>query len=281
MTKLPQDSSASNANNRSAGAVDEVDSNRSGTAEPPLELVLAPNRSDARRRFAYIGALVAAALTIGFLSGSSAGLKRVLGVGVWADRAELAQALPSESKATTDTSDEQKMARLVNAIDALQAQIEQVRHSADNLQASERLRALEAAREQSVEAGKTNTSLIARLDKLETRLAQLERVALDRTPTASFQKPDRSATAKPNDDKRNEIKTSAPDHKSAGALGVIGDYVLERVDGGVAFLIRPDGFMDAVVIGNELPGAGRVTGIERGRGGWIVTTTQGAIVQRP
>jgi hypothetical protein len=281
MTTLPQDSSASDANNPSDGPVDEGDLNSAGTSEPPLELVLAPKRSDARRRFVYIGASVAAALMIGYLSGSSAGLKSVVGVGVRTDRVELAQALPPKSEVTTDASEKQKMARLVNEIDSLQAQIEQVRHSAGNLHASERLRALEAVREQSVEAGKTNATLIARLDKLETRLAQLERAALDRTPTGPFPKPDHSSVSKPNDDKRIQTKTPATDQKSAGTLGVIADYVLDGVDDGRAFVKRPDGFIDAVVPGDELPGAGRVTAIERRGGGWIVTTTQGIIVQRP
>ena len=243
--------------------------------------MLAPKRSDARRRFAYIGASVAAALMIGYLSGSSAGLKSVLGVGVRTEQAELAQALPPKSEVTTDASDKQEIARLVNEIDSLRAQIEQVRHSADNLHASERLRALEAVREQSAEAGKTNTTVIARLDQLETRLAQLERAALDRTPTGAFPKPDPSAVAKPNDNKRTETTTPAADQKSAGALRAIADYVLHHVDRGHAFVERPDGFFEEVVPGDELPGAGRVTAIERRGGGWVVTTTKGIIVQRP
>ncbi len=58
-------------------------------------------------------------------------------------------------------------------------QARQIRQSAGNLQASERLRALEAVREQVIEAGRANAALTARLNKLETRLAQLERAALD------------------------------------------------------------------------------------------------------
>ena len=139
MTKLPQDSSAGSANNASDGPIDEGDPIPAGTSEPPLELVLAPKRSDARRRFAYIGASVAAALMIGYLSGSSAGWKNMLGVGVRIEQAEPLQALPPKSEVTTDARDKQEIARLVNEINSLRAQIEQVRHSADNLHASERL----------------------------------------------------------------------------------------------------------------------------------------------
>ena len=279
MTTLPQNSSASNANNASDGPVDEGNPIPAGTSEPALELVLAPKRSDARRRFAYIGASVAAALMIGYLSGSSPGLKSVLGVGVRMEHAELLQALPPKSEVTTDARDKQEIARLVNEIESLRAQIEQIRHSADNLHASERLRALEAAREQSGEAGKTNTTVMAILDKLETRLAQLEHATLDRTPTGASSKPDPRAIAKPNDNQRTEMNTRAPDQKSAGYLKAIADYVLHHVDRGHAFVKRPDGFLDEVAPGDELPGAGRVTAIERRDDGWIVMTTQGIIIQ--
>jgi hypothetical protein len=179
MTTLPQGSST-NTNDPPDGLFDKGDRNRSGISEPPLEFVLAPKQTDARRRFAYIGASVAAALMIGYLSGSSVGLRTVRGEGIRIDQVELPQALSPNPEVTTDASDEQRIAGPVNKIDALQAQIERVRQSADNLHASERLRALEAVREESVEAGKTDTALIARLDKLETRLAQLERDALNR-----------------------------------------------------------------------------------------------------
>jgi hypothetical protein len=264
MTKLLRNSSASNANDASDGPVDAGDPIPASTFEPPLELVLAPKRSDGRRRFAYIGVSVAIALTIGYLSGSGTGLKRFLGVGDGPEQAELAQALPPNSELTTATSDKQEIARLINEIDSMRARIEQVRHSADNLHASERLRALEEAREQSGEAAKTNTDIMARLDKLETRLAQLEHSTL---------------IAKPSDNP--EMNNRAADQKAASHLKAIADYALHHVDRGHAFVKRSDGFLEEVVPGDELPGAGRVTAIERRDDRWIVMTTQGIIIQRP
>jgi hypothetical protein len=216
---------------------------------------------------------------IGYLSGSGAGLDRVLGFRVGTEQPDLLQAPPTKSNVTTDARDKQEIARLANEIDSLRAQIEQVRHSADNLHASERLRALEVAREQSGEAAKTNTAVMARLDKLETRLAQLEHATLDRTPTSAFSRPDPRAIAKPSDNP--EMNTRAADQKSANHLKAIADYALHHVDRGHAFVKRRDGFLEEVVPGDELPGAGRVTAIERRDDGWIVMTTQGIIIQRP
>lgn len=275
MTKLPH---ASNSNNAPNTPIDDGYPIPKPSSEPPLELVLAPKRSDARWRFAYISASVAAALMIGYLSGSGAGLDRVLGFRVGTEQPDLLQAPPTKSNVTTDARDKQEIARLANEINSLRAQIEQVRHSADNLHTSDRLRALEAAREQSGEAGETNSTVMARLDKLETRLAQFENSTFGRTPTSAFSRPEPRAIAKPNDN--SEMNAHAPDQKSASYPKAIADYALHHVDRGHAFVKRPDGFLEEVAPGDELPGAGRVNAIERRNDGWIVMTTQGIIIQR-
>jgi hypothetical protein len=279
MTKLQPVSSVDDASKASDAPIDEGDSTPRATSEPPLQLVLAPKRSQERWRFARIGASVAVALIIGYLLGSITGLKHVLGLRVGQEHADLMQALPPKTTVATGATDKQEIARLVNEIDSLRAQIERVRDSADNLHASERLRALEAAREQSGKAGETNSAVMARLDKLEARLAQFEHTKFDRTPTSVFSRPEPGAIAKPND--KPAMNTRARDQKSAGDPKAIADYALDSVDRGHAFVKRPDGFLEEVAPGDELPGAGRVTTIERRNNGWIVRTTQGIIIPRP
>ncbi|MDB5508139.1 MAG: hypothetical protein JWL93_608 [Hyphomicrobiales bacterium] len=53
-------------------------------------------------------------------------------------------------------------------------------------------------------------------------------------------------------------------------------YVLRRVTGGIAFVESRDG-LRTVELGHVLPGAGRVTKIEKRAQGWVVVTSRGVI----
>lgn len=247
--------------------------------EPTFELVLAPKRPEKTRRLAFVGASIAAGLSIGYLFGSGAGSKSALDAGARNEQASLVQALPWKSDVASDARDKQEVAQLVNELRSLRAQIEHIRHNADNLRAAERLHALETAREGAVEAGKTGASANAKLEKLEARLSQLERSTSDRTPTGSVPKDRHSA--KPSEEKRAEAKAPASDQKGSGVKARVPGYVLRDVYRGTAIVERRDGLVEEISRGDELPGAGRVTAIERHGDGWVVVTTQGVIDQPP
>jgi hypothetical protein len=265
-------SRAENAQSKSIARID-------APKEPPFELVLAPKASSSGRRPAYyIGASIATGLTIGYFFGLNADVKGAPEGGAHTEQASITRALPWKSEVSTNAGDKHGVARLVHETRSLRAQIEQLRRSADNLRAAERLRSLEAAREESVAATKTAPAISAKLEKLETRLAQLERVKIDRTPTGSL--PKNRAVAKPSEEKRAETKIPNQSQKSAAFQKPILDYVLRNVYRGTAIVERRDGLIEEVARGDELPGAGRVTAIERHGGGWVVTTTQGVINQR-
>jgi hypothetical protein len=304
MTTQPHDSNAHEANDPSGGPSNENDpvddiarafaeqaeSETSAKGAPAknlvkieeplegaLELVPAPSVSRARRRLAYVGASIAAGLTAGYLFGSHAGVKGSHEAAAPSEPASVAQARPTKPEAA-DARDREEIARLAEDVRAMRAQVDRLRQGADSLRASERLRALEAAREERRDAGKANAATVAKLDRLEARLAHLERATADRTPTGSLPK-DR-APAKPADERRSDAKPLPKDQKSP-VLKPIAGYVLREVYRGTATVERRDGLLEEVGRGDDLPGAGRVTAIERRGDGWAVVTTQGVIDQRP
>jgi hypothetical protein len=243
-------------------------------SQPTYELILAPVSARPRRGFIYIGAAIAAGMAVGYLLGSGAGLKNRAEPVVGNERASIQQALPWKAEVASSAADRRDAARLTDEIRLVRTQIEQLRRSAETQRSSERLRALETAREESHDALKANA---AKLEKLEARLSQLERASADRTPTGSLAK---DRVAKLAEEQRAEAKPLSPEQKSAVAMKPIASYVLREVYRGTAIVERRDGLIEEVVRGDELPGAGRVTAIERRGNDWLVVTTKGVIEQR-
>ena len=82
-----------------------------------------------------------------------------------------------------------EVARLRDDVRSLRAQIEQLRHLAENSRAAERLKALEAAHEAGAAQAQLAGSTAAQLGRLEARLERLERASADTTPTGLIQRP--------------------------------------------------------------------------------------------
>jgi hypothetical protein len=250
------------------------------STEPPLELILRSRPHHTRSTLAYVGASIAAGLTLGYLSAPSVHVENAPDGGARSETTSITQSLPWKTEIASETIEKQALAQLSDDIRALRAQIEQTRNATVSLRAPQRLRALEAALDANLETSRSNASAVARIDKLETRIGLLERTTIDRTPTGST-KIDRAAAPTAGDDKRADVRAAELAHKNAHAKLPIGGYVLRDVYRGVAFVESRDGVIEEVAQGDLLPGAGRVTAIARRGGDWVVVTTQGVINQHP
>lgn len=218
---------------------------------------------------ALIALSIAFGLALGFYSGSRTGVRPALDAASHSDSASLTQALPWKTEIAAEAQDRRETAQLVGEVRKLRAQVEQLRHASEALRTGERLRALEAGRNATQESSRAQDraklEVAARLDKVEDRLGRLEKASADKTPTGAIVRPDKIA-----DDKAADAK----------AKSLNGRYLLRDVSGGVALIERRDGLIEEVALGDDLPGAGRVTAIERRGRGWAVVTTKGVIDQR-
>ncbi|PWB82469.1 MAG: hypothetical protein C3F11_11720 [Methylocystaceae bacterium] len=236
------------------------------------------------RPYAFVAASVAAGVVVGFLMGSRTGVREALDAGANIDGPAMSKALAWKPEIASGAAERQEIARLTDEVRSLRAQAESLRHGGETLRVAERLRALETARDADREAGRANERAIAsasaRIDKIEARLDLVERAKIDRTPTGAVPKADRDGAARQADAKRNETH-AAPEQKAPRPVAAPGGYVLREVAGGLALVERPDGWVEEVARGDDLPGAGRVTAIERRAQGWVVVTSRGVIAQRP
>ncbi len=146
-----------------------------------------------RRRFFGVLALsVVMGGAGGLILGADTGVKSALEAGARVDAATLAQALPWKIEIASEPSAKLDIARLLDEMRGLRAQIEQMRHNAEISRTAERLRALEAARETSAEAelalNRALAAQTARLDEIEARLSRVERFGADATPVGAVRK---------------------------------------------------------------------------------------------
>jgi hypothetical protein len=116
--------------------------------------------------------------------------------------------------------------------------------------------------------------VMQRLDAMENRTAQ--------SATASFPAGDDNVTIAQRTDPpappRHRPGVELPPLLPASARAAMPQhgYVLRRVTGGTAFVESRDG-LRSVELGHVLPGAGRVTKIEKRAQGWVVVTSRGVI----
>ncbi len=216
------------------------------------------DRSARRLRLLLLAASILGGLAVGY-AGVRAGITPA--VDADAGLSTLAQALPWKAEVASDAGERREIGQLLGDVRALRAQVESLRHKHENSRLAERIRALEAGRDAAA-------ALATRLDRVEERLAKMERI--DPTPTGALQKPERGAP-------KPEAKAVEPSRRKSPT----DDFVLREVAHGAALVERGDGLIEEVAPGDSLPGAGRVTAIERRGPGWVVVTTRGVIDQRP
>jgi len=185
--------------------------------------------------------------------------------------------LPAEPAApAAPAAPSNEFSKLSEEVSALRAQNDELRNALD----ASRRAALEEARA----AGTAATQAAARLDKLEERLARLEKGPVDKTATAAI--PRMAAPAEP---APSAAKAEAPATAKAteGALPAKPEpptlrdrFSLRGVDDGAALIERKDGRFFEVEPGDVVPGAGRVLSISRRGRDWVVVTSKGVIERR-
>lgn len=249
----------------------------------PIVIDAAPFASSTPRLYAFVIASIAAGMIVGFLFGSRAGVKDAIEAGADINGPAMSKALSWKQEIASGAAERQEIARLTDEVRSLRAQLESMRHGGEALRAAERLRALETARDADREAGRAHEKAIAsasaRIEKIETRLDLIERAKIDRAPTGSVPKPDRDRPARGPDARGGEAGVA--EQKARRSNPAPGGYVLRDIAGDLALIERTDGLLAEVGEGDVLPGAGRVTAIERRAQGWVVVTSRGVIAQRP
>lgn len=131
-------------------------------------------------------ASIVAGLSLGYFSGTHTGVHPALEAGARVSAANLAQALPWKSEVYGEAGGA-PLAQLLEETRTLRAQLEQIRHAAENARVSERLHSLEAGLEAARASERGDAAETgARLGALEARLARLELALADRTPVGAL-----------------------------------------------------------------------------------------------
>lgn len=169
-----------------------------------------------------------------------------------------------------------EFSRLSEEISALRVQNDELRNALD---ASQRA-ALDEAKAARVAA----TQSASKLDKLEERLARLEKPGVDKTVTAAIPHagdlPGPVSSAAKGEAPATVKATEAAPSISPEPPALRDRFSLKGVDDGAALIERKDGRFFEVEPGDVLPGAGRVLSIHRRGRDWVVVTSKGVIERR-
>jgi hypothetical protein len=143
---------------------------------------------------------IAAGSVAGVILGGKTGVKPGLEAGSRFDAAMIAPSDPPTAQAVAQTGATPEMARMLDEVRGLRAQIEQLRHGVETARAADHVRAQETTRDASLEAreqalDQTTATLAAKLAEIDSRLARLERSGADTTPVGSIAKPARAGHA--------------------------------------------------------------------------------------
>jgi hypothetical protein len=143
---------------------------------------------------------IAAGSVAGVILGGKTGVKPGLEAGSRFDAAMLAPGESATAQVAAQSDPTPEMARMLDEVRGLRAQIEQFRHGVETARTADRARSQETARDASLEAreqalDQTTASLAAKLSEIDSRLARLERSGADATPVGSIAKPARAGHA--------------------------------------------------------------------------------------
>ena len=143
---------------------------------------------------------IAAGSVAGVILGGKTGVKPGLEAGSRFDAAMLAPGESATAQVAAQSDPTPEMARMLDEVRGLRAQIEQLRHGVETARTADRARAQETARDASLEAreqalDQTTATLAAKLSEIDSRLARLERSGADATPVGSIAKPARAGHA--------------------------------------------------------------------------------------
>jgi hypothetical protein len=139
---------------------------------------------------------IAAGSVAGAMLGGTAGVKSGLEAGSRLDAAMLAPGQASKTDVAAQSDPTQEMARMLDEVRGLRAQVEQIRHGVETARTADRAPARDAspeAREQALD--QTTAALAAKLEGIDSRLARLERSGVDTTPVGAITRPPRAGHA--------------------------------------------------------------------------------------
>jgi hypothetical protein len=290
----------------SPGAVPVAKAPQAGQAVAPRVSVLPPpgQRKAAApapsflKRHGALAAGIALALGFGAYAGTQIGIDRS-GDSAAAEETSInvAAALPWKRDVAMASTQAREIARLKEDLRGLKGQLDALKANPEQARQAQEVRSLRASLEtlkEGLSATRTDAAnAIAqvsasqssrsgdrdqqKVDKVAERLERLERQLADTTPTAVIAKaepvkpivvPDPHALPAPAD--------VAAAQKTEVRPKIIPNYVLREVADGVALIEGPDGLRE-VWPGRGVPGAGKVTSIERQAGKWVVVTSEGMI----
>jgi hypothetical protein len=261
-------------------------------------------RSSFFKRHGALAVGIALALGFGAYAGTQIGLERP-GDSAAAQESSInvAAALPWKREVAMASTQTREIARLKEELRGVRAQVDAVKANPDQARQAQELRSLRASVEalkEGLTATRTDTAnAIAqvssvqpskassdreqqRVEKLAERLDRLERQIADPAPVAAV--PQRAEGSKPvtlQDPHAlpTPAEVAASVQKAEPKPKLIHNYVVREVADGVALIEGPDGLRE-VWPGRGVPGAGKVTAIEKQAGKWVVITSEGLIEYR-
>ena len=255
------------------------------------------------KRHGALAAGMALALSFGAYAGTQLGFDRS-GDGIAAEgpSVNVATALPWKRDVAMASTQAREIGRLKEELRGVRAQVDALKTNPDQARQAQELRSLRASLDTLKEGltamrGDTANAIAQvsaspsskaaerdqqRVEKIAERLERLERQLSDPTPIAAIaQKPEPAKPAALPDP--HVLPTPADIAAAAQRVEirpkVIQNYVLREVADGVALIEGPDGLRE-VWPGRGVPGAGKVTSIEKQAGKWVVITSEGLIEYR-
>ena len=219
--------------------------------EPKTEQVAAPQARTAR--FALLAACVAIAASFGAIGGS-------LGVAKFAP-------MISPAPAPVAVAPVQKE-NVAEEMKALKETVVQLRTATRTL--SENLAALKTS------VNTSNTAQNTQIGKIAETLERVEKGQTEQRKTIAAAA---ASTAHAQDITGSIAKPQTTDPNNALKNSIVQGWVLRRVYDGAALIESRDGIIE-VEPGSIAPGLGRIEGIKRQDGRWVVMTSRGLVIGR-
>ncbi|MEA2841139.1 MAG: hypothetical protein QOF41_2469 [Methylobacteriaceae bacterium] len=256
------------------------------------------------KRHGALAAGMALALGFGAYAGTQIGIEWPgASAAAQGPSVNVAAALPWKRDVAMASTQTREIARLKEELRGVRVQVDALKANPDQVRQAQELRSLRASLEtlkEGLTATRTDTAnAIAqvssaqsskgvserdqqRIEKLTERLDRLERQTADQTPIAAV--PPKAEAPKPvtlQDPHAlpTPAEVAAAVQKAEPKAKLIHNYVVREVADGVALIEGPDGLRE-VWPGRGIPGAGKVTSIEKQAGKWVVITSEGLIEYR-
>ena len=221
--------------------------------EPKTEQVAAPQARTAR--FALLAACVAIAASFGAIGGS-------LGVAKFGPMIS-----PAPAPAPVAVAPVQKE-NVAEEVKALKETVVQLRTATRTL--SENLAALKTS------VNTSNTAQNTQIGKIAETLERVEKGQTEQRKTIAAAA---ASTAHAQDITGSIAKPQTTDPNNALKNSIVQGWVLRRVYDGAALIESRDGIIE-VEPGSIAPGLGRIEGIKRQDGRWVVMTSRGLVIGR-